>query len=81
MHDFITDIALGMALAQAAELKIDTTPAEGFDNQVVDEVLELDKYGLKGVSLIYAGYANPEKDWLAPMKKVRVPKDEFVLQF
>jgi Nitroreductase len=76
-----TYIALGLALAQAAELKIDTTPAEGFNNQVVDEILELDKYGLKSVSLIYAGYANPERDWLAPMKKVRIPKEEFVLRF
>ena len=34
-------IALGLALAQAAELKIDSTPAEGFDNQKVDEILNL----------------------------------------
>lgn len=73
-------IALGLGLAQAAELKIDTTPAEGFNNQVVDEVLELEKYGLKSVLLIYVGYKDAEKDWLAPMKKVRVPKEEFVIE-
>ncbi|SIT98979.1 Nitroreductase [Epilithonimonas bovis DSM 19482] len=76
-----TYIALGLALAQAAELRIDTTPAEGFSNEVVDKVLELDKYGLKSVSLMYVGYADPEKDWLSTMKKVRVPKEEFVLKF
>ncbi|QIY82939.1 NAD(P)H-dependent oxidoreductase [Chryseobacterium sp. NEB161] len=76
-----TYIALGLALAQAAELRIDTTPAEGFSNEVVDKVLELDKYGLKSVSLMYIGYADPEKDWLSTMKKVRVPKEEFVLKF
>lgn len=76
-----TCIALGLALAQAAELRIDTTPAEGFSNEVVDKVLELDKYGLKSVSLMYVGYADPEKDWLSTMKKVRVPKEEFVLKF
>lgn len=70
-------IALGLALAQAAELRIDSTPAEGFNNEVVDEVLELPKLGLKGVLLMYVGYGDKEKDWLAPMKKVRVAADEF----
>ena len=74
-----TYIALGLALAQAAELKVDTCPAEGFDNKVVDEVLELDKMDLKSVSLIYIGYADDEKDWIKPMKKVRIPRNEFVI--
>lgn len=76
-----TYIALGLALAQAAELKVDTTPVEGFDNNLVDEVLDLKKYGLKSVSLMYIGYADTENDWIAPMKKVRVAKEEFVLEF
>ncbi|MEC4113407.1 nitroreductase family protein [Myroides pelagicus] len=75
-----TYIALGLALAQAAELKVDTTPAEGFDNSVVDRVLELEKYGLKSVSLIYVGHADKANDWMGNMKKVRVPKDEFVIE-
>ncbi|MNJ84879.1 Major NAD(P)H-flavin oxidoreductase [compost metagenome] len=70
-------IGLGLALAQAAELRIDSTPAEGFDTKVVDEVLGLAEYGLKSVSLMYVGYADQEKDWLGSMKKVRVPKEEF----
>lgn len=74
-----TYIALGLALAQAAELKVDTCPAEGFDNNIVDEVLELNKLGLKSVSLMYIGYADDEKDWIKPMKKVRIPRDEFVI--
>lgn len=76
-----TYIALGLALAQAAELKVDTTPAGGFDNQVVDEVLGLEKLGLKSEVLMYVGYSDPEKDWLTNMKKVRVPKEEFVIEF
>lgn len=76
-----TYIALGLALAQAAELKIDTTPAEGFSNEVVDEILDLRKWGLKSVSMMYVGYADTEKDWLGTMKKVRIPKEEFVLEF
>lgn len=76
-----TYIALGLALAQAAELKVDTTPAEGFDNAVVDDVLNLKEHGLKSVSLMYLGYADPQRDWIAAMKKVRIPKEEFVLEY
>ena len=72
-------IALGLALAQAAELRVDTTPAEGFNNQIVDEVLDLASLGLKSVSLMYVGYRDAEKDWLAPMKKVRNPIEEFAI--
>lgn len=76
-----TYIALGLALAQAAELKIDSTPIEGFDNSLVDRELGLDKLGLKSVSLMYVGYADTEKDWLATMKKVRTPQDKFSIEF
>ena len=75
-----TYIALGLALAQAAELRVDSTPAEGFSNEVVDRVLGLEKLGLKSVSLMYIGYADEANDWIAPMKKVRVPKSEFVIE-
>ncbi|AZA80039.1 NAD(P)H-dependent oxidoreductase [Chryseobacterium sp. G0186] len=75
-----TYIALGFALAQAAELKIDSTPAEGFSNAVVDEVLGLKELGLKSVSLLYLGYRDEANDWLASMKKVRVPMDEFIIK-
>jgi nitroreductase / dihydropteridine reductase len=34
---------------------------------------------LKSVSLIYIGYADDEKDWIKPMKKVRIPRNEFVI--
>ncbi|WP_026976270.1 NAD(P)H-dependent oxidoreductase [Flavobacterium tegetincola] len=76
-----TYIALGLALGQAAELKVDSTPVEGFDNSVVDEILELDKLGLKSVSLMYVGYADAPQDWIAPMKKVRIPTSEFVVEY
>jgi nitroreductase/dihydropteridine reductase len=76
-----TYIALGLALAQAAELRIDTTPAEGFDSKVIDEVLNLHEQGLRSVSLMYVGYSDQARDWLAPMKKVRIPKEEFVIDY
>ncbi|AZA82941.1 NAD(P)H-dependent oxidoreductase [Chryseobacterium lactis] len=75
-----TYIALGIALAQAAELKIDSTPAEGFNNQVVDEVLGLKELGLKSVSLLYLGYRDEANDWLSSMKKVRIPMEEFIIK-
>ncbi len=75
-----TYIALGLALAQAAELKIDSTPAEGFSNEVVDEILGLKELGLKSVSLLYLGYRDQDNDWMASMKKVRIPMEEFVIK-
>ena len=72
-------IGFGMALAQAAELKIDSTPAEGFDNAKVDEVLDLASKGLKSVTLLYLGYRDVEKDWLASMKKVRNAMEDFAI--
>lgn len=74
-----TYIALALAMAQAAELKIDSTPAEGFSNEVVDEILDLREMGLKSVSLLYLGYRDEERDWLSSMKKVRIPMEEFVI--
>lgn len=76
-----TYIALGLALAQAAELKVDTTPVEGFKNEVVDDILKLNELGLKSVSLMYVGHADTPNDWIAPMKKVRIPTEEFVVEF
>lgn len=75
-----TYISLGFAMAQAAELKIDSTPAEGFNNEIVDQILNLKELGLKSVSLLYLGYRDEEKDWLSTMKKVRVPMEEFIIK-
>ncbi len=70
-------IALGMALAQAAELRIDSTPIGGFDPKLVDELLDLPSKGLRSVYLLYLGYADPERDWMGQMKKVRNSMEEF----
>ena len=74
-------IGFTMAIAEAAELKIDSTPAEGFDNALVDELLDLKSLGLKSVTLLYLGYRDEAGDWLASMKKVRNPVDEFVIEY
>ncbi|MTG97599.1 MULTISPECIES: nitroreductase family protein [Myroides] len=64
-------IALGIAIAAAAELKIDSSPMEGFFNDQLDEILGLDKRGLKSVTILALGERDHQNDWLAPMKKVR----------
>ena len=73
-------IGLGLALAQAAELKVDSTPMEGFDNSALDELLDLRSKGLRSVVLMPIGYRDNENDWLVNMKKVRIPKDTFVIE-
>lgn len=73
-------IGMTMSIAQAAELKVDATPMEGFLNDKVDEILELNKYGLKSVLMLPIGYRDNENDWLASMKKVRIPKEEFTIE-
>ncbi|WP_036878457.1 NAD(P)H-dependent oxidoreductase [Xylanibacter oryzae] len=73
-------IGLGLALAQAAELKVDSTPMEGFDNKALDELLGLRSKGLRSVVLMPLGYRDNTNDWLVKMKKVRIPKDNFVIK-
>lgn len=72
-------IGLGMALAQTAELKVDSTPMEGFDNDALDELLGLKAKGLRSVVLMPIGYRDVTNDWLVNMKKVRVPKEDFAI--
>ncbi|MDR1503875.1 MAG: nitroreductase family protein [Prevotella sp.] len=73
-------LGFGVAIAAAAELKVDATPMEGFDNQALDELLELPKKGLKSVTILALGYRDVENDWLVNLKKVRTPKSEFLIE-
>lgn len=73
-------LAFGLAIAAAAELRVDSTPMEGFDNQALDVLLGLKEQGLRSVVLLPLGYRDEENDWLAGMKKVRSPKQEFFLR-
>lgn len=74
-------IGLGMAIAQAAELKVDSTPMEGFNPNALDELLGLRAKGLRSVVLLPLGYRDAENDWLVNMKKVRKPKEDFVIKY
>jgi nitroreductase len=73
-------IALGLAVAAAAEQKIDTTPMEGFEKARIDEILGLEKLGLKSVVMLPIGYRDEDRDWLVNLKKVRTPKEEFITE-
>jgi nitroreductase/dihydropteridine reductase len=70
-------IALGTALIAAAELKIDSTPMEGFDAAKFDSLLGLTPRGLKSVVALSLGYRDAENDPYATLKKVRLPLSEF----
>ena len=71
-------IGFGMAVAAAAFEGVDATPMEGFEGDKLDEILGLREKGLRSVTILPLGYRASEGDWLAPLKKVRRPKDEFV---
>lgn len=74
-------IGFGMAIAAAAELKVDATPMEGFNGPELDKLLGLDKKGLKSVTIMPLGHRDQENDWLVNLKKVRKPKEQFVTEF
>jgi len=73
-------IAFGMAIAMAAELRVDATPMEGFDSNALDRLLNLRRMGLRSVVILPLGYRDEANDWLVNMKKVRHPKEEFLIR-
>lgn len=73
-------IALGFALAAAAELGVDSTPMEGFEPAKFDEILGLTERGLKSVVILPLGYRDADNDWLASMKKVRKADEDFLTE-
>ena len=68
-------IALGTAMAAAAEQKVDACPMEGFDHVQFDEILQLKSKGLLSTVLLTIGYRSHE-DATATMAKVRKPLTE-----
>lgn len=73
-------IAFAMAIAAAAEQKVDATPMEGFNSKALDELLKLTGSGYKSSVILTLGYRDEEKDWLLNMKKVRTPKSDFITE-
>lgn len=71
-------IGLGAALIAAAFEEVDATPMEGFDPKALDEILNLGARGLRSVAIVPLGYRADEGDWLANLKKVRRPREQFI---
>ena len=65
-----TYIALSSALAACSELRIDSTPMEGFEVDAYEEILELKRKGLKASVILTMGYRSDE-DQSQHGKKVR----------
>jgi nitroreductase / dihydropteridine reductase len=73
-------ISLGIAMAAAAELKVDATPMEGFNYDGLDELLGLKEKGLRTAVILPLGYRDEANDWLLNLKKVRTPNDKFITE-
>jgi nitroreductase len=68
-------IALGTALAAAAEQKVDACPMEGFDVAQFDSILGLTAKGLKSVVIMPIGF-RADSDATAHYAKVRKTNEE-----
>jgi len=69
-------LAMGTALAAAAELKIDTTPMEGFVPAKLDDLLGLEARGLHSVLMLAIGERDEANDYMVNAAKVRTPLNE-----
>jgi len=74
-------IGFGVALTEAALLQVDATPMEGFNNAELDALLGLSERGLRSVTILALGYRDEANDWLLNLKKVRTPKNQFVIEY
>ncbi|RKE55651.1 NAD(P)H-dependent oxidoreductase [Sphingobacterium detergens] len=73
-------IALGFGLLAAADLKIDATPMEGFDNNALDELLDLKSQGLRSTVMMALGHRDDENDWWSKLDRVRRPHEELFIE-
>jgi nitroreductase/dihydropteridine reductase len=73
-------IGFGVALAEAALLKVDATPMEGFEPEKLDELLGLRQQGLRSTTILPLGYRDEAGDWLVNLKKVRTPLTDFIIE-
>jgi len=69
-------IALGIAMATAAALKVDTTPMEGYKADEMDVLFNLKEQGFTSAVLLAVGHRDEEKDQLAKLAKVRKSSEE-----
>jgi nitroreductase len=66
-------IALGKAMVAAAQMRIDSTPMEGFNRGLVDDILDLRSKNLHASVILTVGYRDTENDPIVNAPKVRKP--------
>ena len=71
-------LGLGVLLDTCAISEIDACPMEGFNPAAFDEILGLAAHGLETKVIAAVGF-RADDDGMASMKKVRFPKEEFVI--
>ena len=73
-----TYIALGKLMTACAELKIDSTPMEGFEVEKYNEILKLDELGLTSTVVLAMGYRSEEDQNQRNPKVRRAVEDLFI---
>ncbi|MGM0613285.1 MAG: NAD(P)H-dependent oxidoreductase [Bacteroidota bacterium] len=74
-----TYLVLGTLMMAAAEMKIDTCPIEGFDENQYDEILGMKEKGLKTVVTVALGYRSTDDEY-QHAKKVRRSMEELFIE-
>jgi nitroreductase/dihydropteridine reductase len=64
-----TYMALGMTMMAAAELGVDATPLEGFDQASVDEAFGIGETGHRTTVLLALGYPDTAKAYTTPISR------------
>lgn len=72
-------IALGFGLVASAQLGVDSTPMEGFNPQMVDQVLDLSSRNLTSSCILAVGQRHPEGDYLVSAPKFRFPHEQLFI--
>ena len=70
-------LALGALLTNAASLKIDACPMEGFDTHLLDEELGLNEKGFTSLVVVGLGYSSTD-DFNARLPKSRLPAETVI---
>jgi nitroreductase len=70
-------IPLGVLVAAASTLEIDSSPMQGFNPEALDALLGIDKDGFKSGAVVAVGYRSPEDVW-STWNKTRKPFNEIV---
>ncbi len=75
-----TYLALGNTLHTLARLKIDSTPMEGIDSDLVNKEFETELDGYRCDVALAIGYHHPEEDFNAQLPKSRLGLDDILVR-